>query len=305
MTRHHLTHAFLSVALGLLALPSTRAQGLDAAAASGSDFHWNGSVGIVTDSRERGLSNSAGRPAARASIEWLHASGAFAELELLSISKHQYPQGLGMRMQAAGGYRWGDPDGWHYEAGGQYSRFPGSTLKGGSGYHLVLDPEGGDIIDATLIPAQTSPTTAELFGRISYQNLSVRYYHTVSRNFYGIGTNTVCPAIPDFEASFECFQGGARNTRGSGYLEWAYLHRLSKAASLELRLGYQRVRNFHDFNTRSFSLEYRHLWRDYEFSVAAVGARARSREVYEVDVGGGQQRNSARTRLVLGVSHRF
>lgn len=298
--------SLLLAALTTLAAAQVQAQDTDSRPeATSSDFNWNASLAAVTDSRERGLSNSANRPAVRASVELLHSSGAFAELEALSISKHQYPQGLGLRWQAAGGYRWGDPDGWHYEVGGQYSRFQGSKLPGGSGYIVTIDPELDETVDASLIPAKTSPTTSEVFGRISYQGLSLRYYHTVSKNFYGISSNTVCAGIEDFEASLGCFEGGSKNSRGSGYLELGYLHRLSKTSSIEFRAGHQRVRNFRDFDTNSFSVEYRHLWRGYEFSVAAVGARARSREVYEVDVGGGKKRDSSKTALVLGIGRSF
>ena len=168
-----------------------------------------------------------------------------------------------------------------------------------------MDPDLGEIIDVTPIPGDVSPTTAELFGRVSFRGFSLRYYHTVSKNFYGISTKTVCAGLKDLAESYACYQDGLKNSRGSGYVEIAYLHRLSKAAVVELRLGHQQVRHFRDFDTSSFSIEYRHLWSGCEFSAAVVGARPRSREAYEVEMGGGASRDSAKTTLVLGVSRSF
>lgn len=299
-----LRNVLLALAGSVAAPAWSQGQG-GAVAAADAPFNLNFTLAAVTDSRERGLSNSANRPTVRASMELLHASGAFAELEVLRVSKAQYPLGQGVRMQAVAGYRWGNPDEWHYELGGLYSHFPGSKLPGLSGYHLTMDPDLGEIIDVTPTPGDVNPATAELVGRISYRGFSLRYYHTVSKNFYGISSKTVCAGLKDLSESYECYQEGLKNSRGSGYVEIAYLHRLSKAAAVELRLGHQQVRHFRDFDALSFSVEYRHLWRGSEFSAAVVGARPRTREVYAVETSGGKTRDSAKTTLVLGVSRSF
>ncbi len=287
------------------AVPARSQSSIDAAAPDSPAFNLSFTFAAVTDSRERGLSNSANRPTVRAAAELLHSSGAFAELEVLGVSKHQYPGGQGIRLQAVAGYRGGDPDGWHYEAGGLYSRFPGSRLPGASGYNVTIDPELEEVVDVRPIPGDVSPDTAELFGRISYRGISLRYFHTVSENFYGIGSKTVCAGMDDLVSSLECYEGGLKNSRGSGYFELGYLHRLSKVSAIEVRIGHQRVRNFHDFDTNSFSIEYRHSWKGFEFSAAAVGARARNRQAYLVDVGGGKTRDPGKLTLLLGVSRKF
>lgn len=295
-------HLLLALA-GMLAAPAW-SQGL-AAAAADAPFNLDFTLAALTDSRERGLSNSANRPTVRASMALLHASGAFAEMEVLRVSKDQYPQGPGLRLQAAAGYRWGNPDGWHYELGGLYSHFPGSKLPGLSGYRLTIDPDLREIIDVMPIAADVSPATAEVVGRISVGGFALRYYHTVSKNFYGISSKTVCAGLDNLAESYGCYQEGLKNSRGSSYGELAYLHRLSKAAAVELRLGYQQVRHFRDFDSGSFSIEYRQAWRGCEFSAAIVGARPRAREAHAVEIGGGNTRDSAKTALVLGVSRSF
>ncbi|MDF3831587.1 hypothetical protein P3W85_01225 [Cupriavidus basilensis] len=302
---HHIANLLLALAGAGTAVPAWSQSSAGPTEGDSPAFNLSFKLAAVTDSRERGLSNSANRPTVRAAAELLHSSGAFAELEVLGVSKHQYPGGNGIRLQAVGGYRGGNPDGWHYEVGGLYSRFPGSRLPGASGYNVTIDPELDEIVDVTAIPGDVSPDTTELFGRISYRGLSLRYFHTVSENFYGINSNTVCAGINDLASSLECYEGGLKNSRGSGYFELAYLHRLSKVSAIEVRIGHQRVRNFHDFDVNSFSIEYRHSWKGFEFSAAAVGARARDRHAYDVDVGNGKARDPGKLTLLLGVSRNF
>lgn len=270
-----------------------------------SEFHWSGKVEFVTDNRIRGISTSANRPTAKLTTELLHNSGTFAELELTGISKAQYPGGRGLGVQLTGGYRFGDPDAWHFEIGAQHSLYPGTRQPGASGYLLTVDPGTGEIVDAQLIATTVSPTTTEVFGRLSYGALSVRYFYTISTNFSGINGSTVCPSILDFAASFACFEAGAQNSRGSQYVELEYTHRLSKASSIAARLGYQQVKNWSSFDTRSFALEYRRNWRSLEMAAALTGARAEEKGVYDFRLSNGKVRDAAKTTLVLTAACQF
>lgn len=295
--------ALRALALATLALP------IGASAAESdpaeSAFHWSGAVQLSTDNRIRGLSTSANRPAAKLTAELLHDTGAFAELELTRVSKAQYPGGRGLGVQLSAGYRFGDPDAWHFELGAQHSRFPGARQPGGSGYTLTIDPNTGEIIDAQLIAAHVSPTTTEVFGRLSFGALDARYFLTTSRNFFGINGHTVCPSILDFALSQACFEAGAQNSKGSQYLELEYTHRLSKASALAARIGYQRVKNWSSFETTSFALEYRHSWRSLELSAAVTGAKANEKGVYDVQLGNGKVRDTGKTALVLAAGYKF
>jgi Bacterial protein of unknown function (Gcw_chp) len=295
--------ALRALAFAIFALP-VAASAADTDPAE-SAFHGSGKVELATDNRIRGLSTSANRPTAKLTAELLHNSGAFAELELTRVSKAQYPGGRGVGVQLSGGYRFGDPDAWHFEVGAQHSRFPGARQPGASGYTLTLDPDTGEIVDAQPVAVGVSPTTTEVFGRLSYGALDARYFYTASRNFSAITGDTVCPSILDFASSLACFEAGARNSRGSQYLELEYTHRLSKASAVAARAGYQRVKNWSSFSTSSFSLEYRHSWRSLEGSAALTGARAKEKGVYDIQLGNGKVRDAAKTVLVLAAGYKF
>jgi hypothetical protein len=273
--------------------------------ATESDFSWNGKAEVSSDSRERGISNSANRPSVRLVAEMLHASGLFAELELTRVSKLQYPGGSGLRVQSAIGYRFGDPVGWQFELGLFDSRFPGSSQSAASGYALEFDPSIGEVVGATLVPKSVSLSTSEIFASVRYGAWSARYFHTVSRDFFAISGHTVCPGIADLVESFACFERGAAHSRGSGYLEVDFTQRLSKSASVVVRLGQQRVRNWRSFDTRSYAVEFRQAWRSLELSVAVTGASARQRGVYDLALSNGSLRDPTKATAVLALAYVF
>jgi uncharacterized protein (TIGR02001 family) len=57
-----------------------------ALAAGAAHAQWGGSIGAVSDYRPRGVSLSDGRPGARASVSYDHASGAFAGASVASVA---------------------------------------------------------------------------------------------------------------------------------------------------------------------------------------------------------------------------
>jgi hypothetical protein len=269
------------------------------------DWVFRGEVRATTDHRERGVSYSLNEPSLQLLGAVVHSSGAFGELELSTVSTRQYPGGSGIRLQAVGGYRWGDPDGVQYEGGLHSTVYPGSSQPGVAGYDVVLDPSTGDVID--LIPQRTtvSPEFSELFAAVSYKGFSVRYFQTVSKNFAGIDAQTVCPAITDLSASRDCLQGGNRNSQGSDYLQVDYVWRVSKSSRLAFQIGRQRVKNFDDFDFTSYQIEWRQALNPFVLSVGLTGATARNRDAYRVALDNGETRDIANSRLYLAIARSF
>ena len=274
---------------------------------STTDSNWNfrGRVKAATDIRDRGISGSLNRPAAQLTVEILHSSGAFSELEATTVSKKQYPGGRGLRLQASGGYRWGDPDAFQYEVGAVGYGYPGSSSTGVTGYELVFDPETGEVVDVTPQLTKVKPTTAELFAKVSYQGFSVRYLRTISQNFNGISSPVVCASIADIAASYDCVQAGNLNSKGSGYLEFEYTWRVSKASALTFQVGHQKVRNFRDFDFFNYSVEWKKTVSQFDFAIGIAGAKARNREAYRVQIDESKSRDTAKPTLYLSVARPF
>ncbi|MCA3253858.1 MAG: hypothetical protein ACK5UM_16510 [Pseudomonadota bacterium] len=272
-----------------------------------SALHVGGRVDLTSDNRARGISTSASRPTAKLTAELLHNAGLFAELELTRVSKVQYPRGRGLGLQATAGYRFGDAETWRFEIGAQHSRFPGARLPGlsGSDFTLIRDPDTGQIVDIQPAALDVSPTTNELFAGASRGPLEARYFHTVSRTFFGINGATVCPSIPDPLRALACLEAGPQNSRGSQYLELSYTHRLSRSSALVARIGHQHVAAWRSFDTSSYALEARIRWRTVEASATLTGARPREKGVYDVKLANGSVRDAGRTALVLTAGYSF
>ncbi|MFN9391429.1 MAG: hypothetical protein ACK6DF_18230 [Betaproteobacteria bacterium] len=264
-------------------------------------LHATGRIDLTTDNRTRGISTSTNRPTAKLTAELLHNAGLFAELKLTRVSKTQYPGGRGLGLQPSVGYCFGDAEAWQVEIGAQHSRFPVARLPGlsGSEFNQSRDPNTGQIIDIQPAALDVSPTTTELFVGASRGPMEARYFHIVSRTFYGINGATVFPSIPDLLEAQACLEAGPQTSRDSQYLELSYTHRLSRAAALLARIGYQHVDARSSFDTLSYASVARTRWRTIEASATLTGARPHEKGVYDVQWANGSVWDAGRTALVL------
>ena len=80
----------------------------------------------VTDQRTRGISDSLLRPGAKLSIQAAHESGLIGLVEAATVSKKQFQGSNGLALTVAGGYRFGDPDAWHFGVGMAAEVLPGA-----------------------------------------------------------------------------------------------------------------------------------------------------------------------------------
>jgi len=82
----------------------------------------------VTDQRTRGISDSLLRPGAKLSIQAAHESGLIGLVEAATVSKKQFQGSNGLALTVAGGYRFGDPDAWHFGVGMAAEVLPGARF---------------------------------------------------------------------------------------------------------------------------------------------------------------------------------
>ncbi|HCV75398.1 MAG TPA: hypothetical protein DGS68_01310, partial [Pseudomonas sp.] len=94
---------------------------------------------LLSDVRNRSISDSLNRPGAKVTVEFAHESGLIGLAEIGSVSKKQFLDGDGANVLLAGGYRFGDPEAWHFGVGLAGEFFPGAHFKAPS----RIDPETG------------------------------------------------------------------------------------------------------------------------------------------------------------------
>lgn len=178
-----------------------------APAAPASPLSFN--VGVVSDYLFRGVSQTHGKPALQAGVDYAHESGFYVGAWASSISWVKDWTGSGtLELDVYGGYKntFGGGD-WNYDVGFITYNYPNN---GGN--------NRGNL---------ANPNTQEVYGAIGYKWLTAKYSYATSGHFIG-------------------WYGGSaydRNTRGSGYLELNANYELGDGWNLIGHLGHQTVKN--------------------------------------------------------------
>lgn len=192
---------------GALALPSV-VMAEEAAPASPLSFN----VGVVSDYLFRGISQTHGKPAIQAGIDYAHPSGFYIGAWGSTITWVKDALGSGgTEIDVYGGYKntFGGGD-WSYDVG----------------YITYNYPSHGDAIQ----PVMANPNTQEIYAALGYKWLSAKYSHVTSSHFVGwYGANST--AASD------------QSTRGSGYLELNANYDLGDGWTLIGHAGHQKVKN--------------------------------------------------------------
>ncbi len=166
-------------------------------------------VGVTSDYLFRGVSQTHGKPAIQAGIDYAHSSGFYIGAWASSISWVKDWTGSGsVEIDVYGGFKNSFAGDWNYDLGYITYNYPG---KGSS------------------IPGVfANPNTQEVYSSIGYKWLTLKYSHATSSHFIGwLGGN---PATG--------------KTRGSGYLELNANYDLGDGWTLIGHVGHQRVKNF-------------------------------------------------------------
>jgi uncharacterized protein (TIGR02001 family) len=204
--------AFLMTAAPVLAddmaTPAPAAAPAEAPAPAASPLTFN--VGVVSDYRFRGVSQTHGDPALQGGADYAFSNGFYAGTWLSTISWVKDWTGKGdIEWDLYGGYRGSFATDWSYDVGLISYLYPGHG-------------------DAN--PGLANPTTTEVYGSIGYKWLSAKYSRTVSTHFVG-------------------FYGGPNvdsDTRGSGYLELNGTYDLGNGWGVSAHVGHQKVENSED-----------------------------------------------------------
>ncbi len=210
---------------GAFCLPSVvMAQAAAPAAAEPASPHtFAPNIGVVTDYLFRGISQSKGGAALQGGIDYSHSSGLYAGVWGSTITwVKQYLGSGSTEIDIYGGYKnsIADTD-WGYDVGLIAYNYGGKgAITGAAGF-------------AGFSPLY-NPNTTEVYGALSYKWLTLKYSHTISKNFIGW-----VPYRPGVAGSFDYSQ----STRGSNYLELNAAYDLGDGWGISGHIGGQKVRN--------------------------------------------------------------
>ena len=286
----------LPVALGaLFTIASLPALAVDTAS-----FSVDTDVRLASDQRTRGISDSFNRPGVKLSVQAAHESGLIGLIELASVSKKQFLEGSGVGVTLGGGYRFGDPEAWHFGVGLATELFPGAKFEA---------PHGFDMNTFTPTDFQTTKyDSAFAVLEVGYGALEGRVLNVISKTYRGADTGGVCGTMlalmPDPTQGLECYARGDNNSRGSWLLDLDYKYHLAPATTLNLHGGYQKIRHFKEANFSDLRVGVTHKQWGFDWNADVVATNTRVRELY-IALDGDEQRATDNTKFVVSVSRRF
>lgn len=255
---------------------------------------------LTSDQRSRGISDSFHRPGAKLGVQIAHESGLIGLVELATVSKKQFSGGAGLGVTFAGGYRFGDPDGWHYGAALATELFPGASFEA---------PHGFDMGTGTPTDLRRSKyDSAFAVAEIGYGALELRIMNVISKTYRGANTGSVCGTMllmmADPTQGLTCYGRGDRGSRGSWLFDLGYKMDLNPTTTLSMHGGYQRIANFKEANFADFAVGIAHRRWGFTWSAEWITTRTKVRELYQA-IDGEKMRATDNDRLVLSVSRSF
>ena len=196
----------LVVALASLGLA---APAISYAQAAASPHTVTANLGVVTDYRFRGISQTHENPAIQGGVDYAHSSGLYLGAWASTITWVRNFVGKGNKeVDIYGGYK---------------NAFGGGDLTYDVGFIAYVYPGRGPVVPTIL----ANPNTTELYGALTYKWLTVKYSRAMSSHFVG-------------------WYGGAaynQDTKGSGYLEANASYDLGQGWGLSAHVGHQSVKN--------------------------------------------------------------
>lgn len=271
-----------------------------ALAADTASFAVDTEVKLLSDQRTRGISDSMNGPALKLSVQAAHESGLIAMAEFNTVSKKVFLDSDGYDLLLAAGYRFGDPEGWHFGAGLAEELFPGAKFEAPH----AIDFAAGAPTDFRTTKYDTTYAVLE----IGYGALEGRIVSVISKTYRGADTGGVCGTMialmPDPTAALECYARGDHGSRGTWLADIGYKHSLAPDTTLSLHAGYQKVKNFKEADFSDYSIGVTHKRWGFEWAAEWMTTRTKVRELF-IAVDGDKLRATDGNRLVVSVSRKF
>ena len=257
-------------------------------------------VRVTSDQRTRGVSDSLNGPGVKLSVQAAHESGVIGLVEFSSVSKKQFLQGDGFGITLGAGYRFGDPEGWHFGLGLAAELFPGAKFDA---------PHGFDFVNFVPTDFRSTDYNSQ-FAVIEagWGALEGRALNVISKTYRGADTGGVCGTMlalmPDPTAGLECYARGDNNSRGSWLYDLDYKHHLDPATTLNLHAGYQKIKNFSEANFSDYRVGITHKRWGFEWSADWVTTHTRVRELY-IAQDGDELKATDDNKFFVTVSRKF
>ena len=273
------------------------------------DYSIDGHVKLLTDRRTRGISETFRRPAAEFHLEAAHASGLVGLVEAATLSDKVYANSSGYTALAAGGYRWGNHEGWHFGLGLAHEWFPGAHFEAPTTIDFAIDPDSGQPFPVPGGVRDFKFDTSYAVVEFAYGALEGRYLSVLSRDFRGANTGSVCGTLLTLRADptggLDCFARGDHGSRGTHLVDLDYTLKIDGRTSLVLHGGYQKVRHFSEADSWDWRVALKHSRWGLDWTLEALGAHMKASELGLAFDSAGRSKRMEAPGVVLTVAYPF
>lgn len=259
--------------------------GQDTGTETSSDHSFSANIGLLSDYRFRGISQTYNRPAVQGGFDYSHRSGFYAGTWASNVSGNLYVNGAGLEWDVYGGYKFA----------------PLPELNIDVGIYAYLYP-GAHYNDA----ASTDYDNTELFIGASYGWLSAKYWYAVT-DYFGVNEDTYGNYAPvvnnrggtDTARALPADRG---DSRGSGYLELNASFSVADNTTLGLHAGHLDVENYGELSYTDYKISLAHAFDWATVTAAAVTSNAGVKWYRYCETNAAHCRNPAGSALVLSLS---
>jgi uncharacterized protein (TIGR02001 family) len=275
----------LSVAASALAVPAA------ALAADASPHTLTGNVGLFSDYRFRGISQTFKEPAIQGGFDYSHASGLY----LGTWASNVYGNGAatGAPIYAGGSMEWDFYGGYKFEA------IRDVTLDLGLLQYYYPNAR-------YLVPSKEKYDYVEAYLAGSWKWLTVKYSVGLT-NYFGLNSETNTALNCGIPAQASC-QAANGNSKGSGYFDLTATYEIMAKTNLVAHVGHQSVRHYDKYDYTDWKLGVTREWAGLTFGVAYIDTNAKQAfyTVAEPDGSGGvKTKKLGEGTLVVSVSKTF
>ena len=274
-----LTCSFVSF-VSVAAVAGAWAQATPAPAAEPAAYTLTGNLGLVSDYRFRGISQSYRLPAVQGGFDLVHSSGLYVGNWNSSVSGNSYNNGASLEMDFYGGYRFEPLKDLSADIGVLFYVYPGARLNQAPG-----------------VPGDKRYDNAELYAGLTSGPFNAKVSYAVT-DYFGLNGTTASyayfSALPD-----------RGNSKGTVYLELNYSLDLGDKLTLGAHAGRTVVRHYGELSYTDLKLSLNKEWVGLNLGAAVVGSDAR-KDYYQVaNSGGADAKRVGGATLVLSVGKTF
>ena len=284
-----------SLAAAALAVPTAASAQAAAAAAPASPHTLTANVGLYSDYRFRGISQTFKDPAIQGGIDYSHSSGVYLGTWASNVYGGSNASGLGVNY-FNGGMEWDLYGGYKWEA------LKDVTLDVGLLYYYYPGAKWG-------VPTRDKYDNTEVYLGAAWNWLTVKYSYALS-DYFGMKNNTmsgVCGINSSGAVTTTCMPANAGGSRGSSYLDLGASYDLGDKWTVVGHVGRASVRHYSPMSYTDWKIGVTKEWSGLTWGVSYIDTNAKA-DVYrtaKVESTGQKVRDTSNGTLVLSVSKTF